>query len=158
MQVLVCGNRELGQIAPDLTGKAAALEMTRASAERKFVVDYLSRIHAETPITLLITGQEGGAGSISLNWARANKVPTMPWSRLKFPKSALLNSITSFRKKERQSDYVMETFEARNARMLAGSQAEMVLAFGGGNTTKLLVEAAKQKGLKVVEVEIPAVS
>lgn len=158
MQLLVCGSRLIGQVAQDLTGKAAALEMNRASAERKFVTDYLSRLHGESPITLLVLGEEGGVGSIGLNWARVNKVQAMPWRRLKFPKSTLLNSLKSIRKKEREADYVMETVEGRNARMLAGSQPELVLAFGGGETTKLLVQAAKDKGLNVIEVDMPAFS
>lgn len=136
----------------------AALNMNRASAERKFLIDYLSNLHNETPITLLVLGEEGGVGSIGLNWARVNKVSAMPWRRLKFPKSTLLNSLTSFRKKERLADFTMETIEARNIRMLAGSQPDLVLAFGGGETTKLLVRAAKERGLKVVEVEMPSFS
>ena len=130
--------------------------MNRASAERKFITEYLSRVHNETPITLLVVGEEGGVGSIGLNWARVNKVQSMPWRRLKFPKSTLLNSLKSIRQKERSADYVMETIEARNARMLAGSQPELVLAFGGGETTKILVQAAKDKGLKVIEIEMPS--
>ncbi len=49
----------------------------------------------------------------------------------------------------------METFEARNARMLEGSQPDLVLAFGGGDATKLIVDIAKAKGVKVVEIDIP---
>lgn len=155
MRLIVCGGRAIGQVAPDLSGKAAARDTTRASAERKFVLEQLSRLHEETPITLLIAGEEGGTGSVSLNWARVNKVPSMPWRRLKFPKSTLLNTLTALRTKERASDYILETFEDRNARMLAGSSAEMLLAFGGGQTTQLLVEAARDKGLKIMEIEIP---
>ncbi len=158
MQLLICGSRLIGQVDQDLTGKAAAQSMNRASAERKFVQEYLSRIHSETPITLLVLGEEGGVGGIGLNWARVNKVPALPWRRLKFPKSTLLNSLKSFRKKEASADYVLETIEARNARMLAGSQPELVLAFGGGETTKLLVQAAKEKGLNVIEIDMPSFS
>jgi hypothetical protein len=155
VQVIVCGARTIGQVAPDLSGKSAAKEMNRASAERKFIIGHLSRLHGETPITMVIAGEEGGVGSIALNWARVNKVPTSVWRRLKFPKSALLNSLASLRKKERAADYTMETFEARNIRVLAGSQPELVISFGGGESTKVLVDAAKEKGLKVVEIEIP---
>jgi len=49
----------------------------------------------------------------------------------------------------------METFEDRNARMLNGSQPDLVLAFGGGEATKLLVDSARKKGLTVVEIDIP---
>ena len=156
MNIIVCGGRTIGRVDPNLTGKAASQEMKRASAERKFVMDYLTSLHSEAPFTLLITAEESVIASISLNWAAINKVPTMAWRRSKFPKSSLVNLMTSFVKKERSADYVMESFEARNARMLAGSQADMVLAFGGGNTTRLLVEAARIKGISVVEVEVPA--
>ncbi len=155
MQVLVCGSRTVGQVSPGLTGPAAAKDLSRASFERKFVTGYLSRLHEKTPITLLIGGEEGGAGSVGLNWARANNIETMGWRRLKFPKSALLASLTSFGKKKRSSDYVMETFEARNARMLEGCQPELILAFGGGESTRLMLELAREKGVRVIEIEIP---
>jgi len=146
----------IGQVDQGLSGKAAAESMNRATAERKFILEYLSTLHNENPITLLVVGEEGGVGSIGLNWARVNKVQALPWRRLKFPKSTLLNSLKSIRKKERSADYVMETVEARNARMLAGSNPELVLAFGGGETTKILVQAAKEKGLNVIEIEMPS--
>lgn len=155
MRVIVCGGRGIGQVDPCLTRKSSSLELTRASAERKFIMDYLSRLHSETPLTLLITAEEGVIASICMNWAAMNKVATMPWRRLKFPKSSINNFITSLVKKKQPTDYVMESFEARNARMIADSHAEMVLAFGGGNTTRLLVKAAIEKGFDVVEVEIP---
>lgn len=155
MKVLVCGGRTVGQVCPSLSGSAAAKDLSRASFERKFVTGYLSRMHEKTPIALLIAGEEGGAGSIGLNWASANNVEATPWRRLKFPKSTLLSSLTSIGKKQRSSDYAMETFEARNARMLEGSQPDLVLAFGGGDATKLMVDLAKAKGVKVVEIDIP---
>jgi len=79
--VLVCGGRGVGYVPPESTGSTAAVEMSRASFERKFVVGYLSKIHEETPITLVIAGAEGGPGSISLNWANVNNVPAMRWRR-----------------------------------------------------------------------------
>ena len=155
MKVLVCGGRTVGQVNPSLSGPAAGKDLSRASFERKFLTGYLSRMHEKTPITLLIAGEEGGAGSVGLNWAAANNVEAMPWRRLKFPKSTLLSSLTSIGKKQRSSDFAMETFEARNSRMVEGSQPDLVLAFGGGEATKLLVDLAKAKSVKVVEIEIP---
>jgi hypothetical protein len=61
-------------------------------------------------------------------------------------------------KKTRSSHHTLESREARNARMLAGSQADLVLAFSGGPTTKILVDDARNKGLRVVEIEIPEFS
>ena len=153
--MLVCGGSAVGQVCLSLTGSAVAKDLSRASFERKFVTGYLSRLHEKTPITLVIAGEEGGAGSIGLNWASANNVEAMAWRRLMFPKSTLLFSLTSLANKQRSSNHVMETFEARNARMLEGCKPDLVIAFGGGESTRLMLDLARGKGAKVVQVEIP---
>jgi len=158
VKLLVCGGRLVGQVAPDLGGDAAAREMARASFERKFVTNYLAKMHEETPITLVIGGSEGGAERLGVNWAGANKVAVMTWQRLKFPKSGLLSSIKLLGGKASSSNYTLETMEARNARMLAGCAPDLVLAFGGGASTQILLQDAREKGLHVVEIAIPPFS
>lgn len=158
MKLLVCGGRIIGQVAPDSTGDAAAREMARASFERKFMTNYLNKIHEETPISLVIGGIEGGAERIGVNWASANKITVMTWQRLKFPKSSLLPSFKIPGRQPSSTNYTLETMEARNARMLAGCEPDLVLAFGGGAATQLLLKDAKEKGLRVFEIEIPPFS
>lgn len=158
MKLLICGGRIIGQVAPNATGDAAAREMARASFERKFMINYLNKIHAETPISLVIGGIEGGAERIGVNWAGANKIPVMTWQRLKFPKSSLLPSFNILGGKSSSANYTLETMEARNARMLAGCAPDLVLAFSGAAATQLLLKDAKEKGLQVVEIEIPPFS
>ena len=106
----------------------------------------------------MIGGIEGGAERIGVNWAGANKIPVMTWQRLKFPKSSLLPSFKILRKNSASANYTLETMEARNARMLAGCEPDLVLAFGGGGATQLLLKDAKEKGLRVVEIVIPPFS
>lgn len=158
MKILVCGGSFVGRATPESGGDITPKEMARATYERKFVSDYLDKMHAATPITQLIGGKEGGAERIGLHWARVNQIPISEWNRRKFPKLSLLSPMKLLGKKTRSSHHTLESREARNARMLAGSQADLVLAFSGGPTTKILVDDARNKGLRVVEIEIPEFS
>jgi hypothetical protein len=158
LKILVCGGSYVGRAAPDGGGDITAKDMARATYERQFVSDYLDKMHAETPITQIIGGKEGGAERIGLHWARVNEIPISEWNRRKFPKLSLLSPINLLGKKARSSRHTLETREARNARMLAGSKPDLVLAFSGGPTTKILIDDARNRGFRVIEVDIPALS
>ena len=133
MKVLVCGGRNVGRTNPNAAHRDAATEITRATKERNFVSDYLTKFHAEKSITEVNGGDEGGAERLGLHWAAVNKVPPVIWRRL--------NS--------------KETTNARNLRMLTGSNPDLVIAFGSGESTSLLVKNAKEKHIQVLEVSIP---
>ena len=129
--------------------------MARASFERKFISDYLNKLHLETPISLVICGSEGGAERVGLSWAEINRIPFSAWSRLKIQKSLILSTFKSLGGKSGSRNHTREELEARNMRMLNGSDPDLVLAFGGGETTRLLVQEARTRGIRVVEISIP---
>jgi hypothetical protein len=133
VKVLVCGNRNVGRTNPNATHLNAKAEIQRATNERTFVFDYLSTIHKEKSFTEVIGGDEGGAERLGLHWATVNKVSQKVWTRSS--------------KKESVID--------RNNRMLAGSIPDLVIAFGSGESTTILIGAAKEKGIQVLEVAIP---
>lgn len=155
MIILVCGGRDIGQIVSGLTGADAARQMSRATHERRFISNYLNKIHEETPISHVICGNEGGAERVGLNWAEINRIPVSAWSRLKIRKTGFISSLRSLGGKSASKNYTRETIEARNTRMLEGSAPDLVVAFGGGDSTKLLLEDARRRGLKVIEIVMP---
>ncbi len=133
MKVLVCGGRNVGRTSPNASHQNAKAEIQRATNERTFVFDYLSTIHKEKSFTEVIGGDEGGAERLGMHWAVVNKVPQKLYSR------------TSKR----------ETIIGRNKRMLTGSNPDLIIAFGSGVSTEILIGAAKEKGVQVIEVAIP---
>lgn len=134
MKILVCGGRNVGKTNPNATHMDAASEIQRATKERNFVSEYLSKFHGEKPITEVIGGDEGGAERLGLHWATVNKVNSIVWKRLN----------------------TKETTIARNSRMLNAGKPDLVIAFGSGQSTSILVKEAKEKGVQTLEVQIPA--
>ncbi len=133
MKVLICGGRNVGRTNPNATHRDAAAEITRASKEKQFVNDYLTKLHQENNTKVIIAGDEGGAERIGLHWALVNKIAASPFKRI--------NS--------------KETTIARNSRMLAESKPDIVIAFGNGESTTQLLKEAKEKGIQVIEIKIP---
>lgn len=133
MKVLICGGRNVGRTNPNATHLDAAAEITRATKERNFVSEYLSKLHNEKTITEVNGGNEGGAERLGTHWATVNSVQSVVWRRLNSKESVL----------------------TRNSRMLSGSKPDLVIAFGGGESTSLLLKEARDKGFQVIEVEIP---
>lgn len=133
MKILVCGGRNLGRTNPNATHRDAAAEINRATKEKTYVSEYLTKLHKEKPITCVIAGDEGGAERIGLHWGLVNKVPCDPWKRL--------NS--------------KETTIQRNIRMLSGVKPDLVIAFGSGESTTILLQEARKNGFQVIEVQIP---
>jgi hypothetical protein len=133
VKVLVCGGRNIGRTSPNASHQNAKTEIQRATHERTFVFDYLSTLHKEKSFTEIIGGDEGGAERLGMHWAVVNKVPQRLYAR------------TSKR----------ETIIGRNKRMLAGSNPDLIIAFGSGVSTEILIGDAKEKGIQVIEVAIP---
>lgn len=151
MKIIVCGGRNVGRTSPNAAHFHAAAEISRATDERNFVIQHLSKMHAETPITMVIAGDEGGAERIGLNWAVRNGIPVDVWTRKK--SETVLSKSLGLLRETRSSR--RETMTERNSRMLAGSKPDLVIAFGGGESTRELLEQAKRLSIPVLEVLPP---
>ena len=106
----------------------------RSFANQQCVSRTLDAWHAVTPITLIVTGGATGADALAENWARSAEVDSM-----------------TFRAK-----WMAEGSKAgpiRNARMLAASSPDMVLAFPGGKGTADMVRRARKAGIPAYPVE-----
>lgn len=108
MKVLVCGGRDF--------------------LDGEFVGIVLTRIHKETPITLLIQGGAMGADSLAREWARGAMVPNRTYEAdwLKHGKAA---------------------GPIRNLQMLTDGKPDMVVAFPGGRGTANMVDQARLAGV-----------
>lgn len=82
MRLLVFGGRKYG-VAPF---PATIRQVLAAAGERKRLKDFLSRLHAIRPITLIIHGGARGADTLAGAWAHNNSVPVQvfyaEWERL----------------------------------------------------------------------------
>lgn len=111
MKVLVCGGRNYSNV--------------------QRVFELLDKLHAHTPITLIVNGAARGADSLSSEWARQRGVPfkeyPADWDKL--GKSA------GFK---------------RNQQMLTDSNPDLVLAMPGGNGTEHMVTISIKAGKQVV--------
>ncbi len=96
-------------------------------------MDKMTDLHAEKKFSEIIGGDDGGAERICTGWAKANGVP-----------------VTIFERKDRR-----ESITDRNLRMLKASSPELVIAFGGGESTRALLSEAKNRGIPVVEIQMP---
>ncbi len=136
MRVLVCGGRNVGRVSRNVSRHATADihgGVKQATQERQFVADRMNELHAEKKFTEIIGGDDGGAERICTNWAKVNGVP-----------------LTIFERKDRR-----ETITNRNLRMLKASSPELVIAFGGGESTNALLSEAKNRGIPVIEIQMP---
>lgn len=113
MRVLVCGGRDYD--------------------DESVVFKTLDKIHAETPIFILIDGGATGADSLAADWARRREV----WN---------LRCYASWKLEGRAAGPV------RNKKMLDKSKPDLVVAFPGGNGTAHMVKIAKEAGVEVKEI------
>ena len=106
----------------------------RAYWNRNKVFEVLDAIHAETPITKVVTGIAAGADTLGYMWAAANSIerPTYPANWDKYGKSA---------------------GHIRNQEMLDCEPVDLVVAFPGGRGTSDMIRRATKKGIKVRVVE-----
>jgi len=131
MRAIVCGGRNLGRVNPGASD--AKLEIARATAERKYFTDRIAELHAKHNFTEVIAGNEGGAERLGISWAERNGVRA-----------------TQVERKPR------ETVPQRNARMLRDNRPDIVIAFGGGESTNALLVEAEKAGVPVDRNTVPA--
>lgn len=113
MRVIVCGGR-------DFAGDAAW----------NLVMDTLSGIHAETPITTVIEGGASGADRLGRYWAQMRQIPAVTVPAL-------------------WSEHGRAAGPIRNQRMLDDFQPDLVAAFPGGRGTADMVRRAEAAGVPV---------
>jgi hypothetical protein len=111
MKILVTGGRDFG--------------------DRNLLFSGLDRIHAETPITMIIHGGAKGADALASEWAASRGVP-----------------VEVFKPNWRLGRHAGLQ---RNSDMLA-SKPELVVAAPGGKGTADMVAKAKKASLKVVKL------
>lgn len=114
MRVLVCGGRDFNNIA--------------------FILTRLDKLHAETPITEMITGGATGADKHASDWGK-----TKP-------------EIVRWVCKADWEKHGKAAGPKRNARMLEW-KPDLVVAFPGGRGTADMVRRAKAAGVKIYEVK-----
>jgi YspA, cpYpsA-related SLOG family len=108
----------------------------RAYTDRDELYVELDRLHAEYVFTTIIAGGAGGADSLALEWAQARDVATQVFTA----------EWGTFGR-------VGRTGPLRNARILAESRPDIVIAFPGGRDTANMMKQAKAAGVWVVTVD-----
>ena len=155
MKLLVCGNRKIGKTDPETPFHLVQNDTEKASRQRRMVLDYLSQLHRIRPISLMIAGEEGGAEKLGVHWARMNQIPCVAVRRLKFEPSRLEKSLAFFSSGGGSSSRHKESMLDRNKRMLEENTPDVVLAFGTGVSTEALITDARNRGIEIIEVDIP---
>ncbi len=113
MRVLVCGGRDYGLV----------LELRET----------LDKLHAETPVALLIEGGATGADSLAREWSYLRRVPAQTF-------------------RANWSKHGTRAGPIRNQQMLDEGKPDMVVAFPGGRGTADMVRRAKAAGVRVLDV------
>lgn len=155
MKLLVCGNRKIGRTDPSTPKQLAKYDTDNASRQRRMVLDYLSQLHHIRPISQIIAGEDGGAEKLGLHWARLNKIHFVAVRRLIFAPSILEKSRAIFTMGVFSPSDKKESMLDRNKRMLEENTPDVVLAFGTGTSTEALVTDARNRGIEIIEVDIP---
>lgn len=120
----------------------------RSYGNAKRVAEALSKVHAATPITLLIHGAADGADTLAAQWAAREGISLDPqpadWGnldakpcRIKVGRNGPYNALAGF---------------ARNLKML-DLRPDLVVAFPGGPGTAHMTESALRRGIPVLEVD-----
>jgi YspA, cpYpsA-related SLOG family len=108
----------------------------RAYTNRDELYAELDRLHAEYVSTTIIAGGAGGAGALALEWAQARGIATQ-----------------AFRAERGTFGRTGGGGPLSNARVLAESRPDIVIAFPGGRDTANMVKRAKAAGVWVLTVE-----
>jgi hypothetical protein len=154
MKLLVCGSRKIGKTDPATPIHLAGIDTQNATLQRKFVYDYLSQYHKLSTVTQVIGGDEGGAERLGQHWAKMNKIPSVTIRRLTFQPSIFWTFI-SFLTGKKRSSARKENIQDRNHRMLAETEPDLIIAFGAGESTETLLQEARDRGIEVIEVDVP---
>jgi len=108
----------------------------RAYTDRAELYAELDRLHAEYVFTTIIAGGAGGVDALDLEWAQAQGIATQ----------AFTAECGTFGRTGRAGPL-------RNARILAESRPDIVVAFPGGRDTANMVKQAKAAGVWVVTAD-----
>jgi YspA, cpYpsA-related SLOG family len=108
----------------------------RAYTDRAELYAELDRLHAEYAFTTIITGGAGGVDVLALEWAQARGIATQ-----------------AFRAEWGTFGRIGRSGPLRNARILAESRPDIVVAFSGGRETANMVKQGKAAGVWVVTVD-----
>jgi hypothetical protein len=116
------------------TGKRVLVCGGRDYQDWRTVADALWRLHESSPIGLIIHGCDPGAATLALRWAGMAGVPTSGFD-------------ADFQSHGPAAERI------RNARMIAESKPDLVIAFPGGEGTADLVSRARAAGVPVEEAD-----
>lgn len=105
----------------------------RNYSDRDRVFSTLDKLHAETPITCIVAGEQTGADTYALKWANAKPVP---W--LRYPAD--------------WDHYGKSAGPRRNRKMLKEGKPDLVVAFPGGDGTADMVNQATKAGVRVLTI------
>jgi precorrin-6x reductase len=83
-----------------------------------------------------------------------NKIPSVTIRRLTFQPSIFWTFI-SFLTGKKRSSARKENIQDRNHRMLAETEPDLIIAFGAGESTETLLQEARDRGIEVIEVDVP---
>jgi YspA, cpYpsA-related SLOG family len=108
----------------------------RANTDRDELYAELDRLHAEYVFMTIIAGGAGGVDALALEWAQARGIATQ-----------------AFRAEWKTFGRTGRAGSLRNARILAESRPDIVIAFPGGRDTANMVKQAKAAGVWVLTVE-----
>jgi YspA, cpYpsA-related SLOG family len=108
----------------------------RAYTNRDELYVELDRLHAEYVFTTIIAGGASGVDALVLEWAQARGIATQ-----------------AFRAEWGTFGRTGRAGPLRNARILAESRPDIVVAFPGGRDTANMVNRAKAAGVWVVTVD-----
>lgn len=101
--------------------------------DRERVYAVLDKLHADAGIDAIIQGGARGADSLASDWADTHAVRNQQFDA----------------DWENQGSFAGP---ARNQRMLDEGNPDVVIAFPGGRGTANMVEKAKRRGVKVIEI------
>jgi hypothetical protein len=133
MKAIVCGGRNVGRTDPNALHLHASDEIKKAGAARTFVLKTMDELHSDKSFSAITCGNEGGAERLGITWATSRRIP-----------------VNVFERKGRG-----ETTIDRNLRMLRASKPDLIIAFGGGESTQALLNEARRIGVPVLEVALP---
>lgn len=150
-RVIVCGGRNYGRVVPGKT-----FEYPRRIAEKKRVCEVLGKLAVEFGTFQLIHGGARGADAAADAWARESRGFPKPvafearWDDVSRP-----GAVVKVRKSgpKKGTPYDAAAGPARNARMLAEGEPDLVVAFPGGDGTADMVNKARAAGVEVREVK-----
>lgn len=118
--------------------------------DRARVEETLNRIHAATPLDVLIHGDASGADSLARDWAVRNGVRHDPYPAAWDDLDAVPCRIKIGR--NRRPYNALAGFN-RNIRMLLQGAPELLVAFSGGAGTQHMRAQALRRDIAVLDVE-----